>query len=48
MNWDTEGGKPLKSWDEYYKWGEFVANGAFFDHVNHLHPQIILTNCYVS
>ena len=35
-SWDTSHGEPLKAWDDYYKWVEFVANDDFFDMVSRL------------
>ena len=33
MKWDTQGGRPLKDFEHFYEWVEFVANDDFFDHV---------------
>ena len=34
MNWDKSWRRPLKHWNEFPEYVEFVANDQFFDHVN--------------
>ena len=33
MNWDNEGGKPLKTFETFPEWCDFVANDDFWNHV---------------
>ena len=33
MDWDNKGGEPLKDWQDYHEWVDFVANDSFWDHV---------------